>query len=88
MSAYGKGVIRHAFVAGYKAFEFQGLAVIFVIMIVCYGGLGLISCIALYIYALVLILVMILNSNARFKECKRQLASRVKALLHRKEAAK
>ena len=40
------------------------------------------------IYALVLILVMILNSNARFKECKRQLASRVKALLHRKEAAK
>ena len=40
------------------------------------------------IYALVLILVMILNSNARFKEYKRRLASRVKALLHRKEAAK
>lgn len=40
------------------------------------------------IYALVLILVMILNSNACFKDFKRQLASRVKATLHRKEAAK
>ena len=40
------------------------------------------------IYALVLILVMILNANARFKESKRTLGKRVKALLRRKEVAK
>lgn len=40
------------------------------------------------IYALVLILVMILNANARFKEFKRTLGKRVKALLRRKEVAK
>ena len=40
------------------------------------------------IYALVLILVMVLNSNARFKDFKRQVASRIKAMLHQKEASK
>lgn len=40
------------------------------------------------IYALVLILVMVLSSNARFQELKRSLGKRVKAMLHRKEVAK
>ena len=40
------------------------------------------------IYALVLILVMVLNSNARFKDFKRQVASRIMAMLHQKEASK
>lgn len=52
-ASLGQDALKNSLLAGVI-----GLAVIFVIMIVCYGGLGLISCIALYIYALVLIMLL------------------------------
>ena len=52
-ASLGQDALKNSLIAGAI-----GLAIIFVIMIVCYGGLGFLSCIALYIYTLVLIMLL------------------------------
>ena len=52
-ASLGQDALKNSLIAGAI-----GLAIIFVIMIVCYGGLGFLSCIALYIYMLVLIMLL------------------------------
>ena len=52
-ASLGKNALRNSLIAGGI-----GLAIIFVIMIAFYGGFGLIACIALVIYTLVLIMLL------------------------------
>ncbi len=52
-ASLGQDALKNSLIAGGI-----GLAVIFVIMIIFYGGLGLIACIALVIYTLILIMLM------------------------------